>query len=68
MANRRHMHATWGWWGGWGLFWGIALILFGGYALLSNLGLLWWLRGDIFWPSLLILLGVFLLVRRGRWW
>jgi len=54
--------------GGWGLFWGGALVLLGLYSLLSNLGLLGWLRGDIFWPSLLILLGVFLIVRRGRWW
>jgi hypothetical protein len=57
-----------GWRFGWGFFWPAALIVLGGYLLLSNLGLLGWLRGDILWPVLLILFGVALIVGRGRWW
>lgn len=58
-----------GWFGGWTWYWGVALILIGGYYLLYNMGLLTWLSGDVLWPVLLIVLGVFLLVRRGRgWW
>lgn len=53
-------------WGGWGLFWGVALVLVGAYSLLSNLGLLDWLNGDILWPSLLILFGVVLIIGRVR--
>lgn len=51
-------------WFGRGWFWGVFLVVAGGYFLLNNLGLLWWLRGDIFWPSVLILIGVALLLRR----
>ncbi|MEO9048014.1 MAG: DUF5668 domain-containing protein [Candidatus Dormiibacterota bacterium] len=60
----------WSWGGGrggvWGWFWGAALILIGGYYLLTNLGLLNWLNGDVLWPVLVILFGILLLVNRAR--
>jgi hypothetical protein len=57
-----------GWAGGWTWFWAVALILWGGYYLLKNLGLLDWIHNDVIWPILLIALGVFLLVRRRGMW
>jgi hypothetical protein len=57
-----------GWFGGWSWFWGAALVLIGGYYLLTNLGLLTWLRGDVLWPALIILLGIVILVERARGW
>ncbi|TME38875.1 MAG: hypothetical protein E6I61_12415 [Chloroflexi bacterium] len=60
-------YGQWNWWGG-GWFWGAALLVFGVYLLLQNLGLMTWLRGDVFWPVVLILLGIYLIARRGRWW
>jgi hypothetical protein len=47
------------------LFWGVALILVGGYALLRSLGLLQWVRADLFWPLLVIALGVWLIIQRA---
>jgi hypothetical protein len=59
-------------WGGSGLwpwYFGVALVVIGGYYLLQNLGWLGWLNGhDVLWPILVILLGVLMLVRRGRAW
>jgi hypothetical protein len=49
---------------GWTWFWGVALILVGGYYLLKNLGLLEWVRGDVIWPLLVIALGIWLIVAR----
>jgi hypothetical protein len=49
---------------GWTWFWGVALILVGGYYLLKNLGLLEWVGGDVIWPLLVIALGIWLIVAR----
>ncbi len=51
--------------GGWTWFWGVALIIIGGYYLLRNLGLLSWVRDDVLWPLLLIAFGAFLLIGRA---
>jgi Domain of unknown function (DUF5668) len=59
--QRRHLY----WGGNWAWFWGVALILVGGYALLRSLGLLQWVRGDIFWPLLVIALGAWLIIERA---
>jgi len=61
--KRQTRHLYWG--GHWGWFWGVVLVLVGGYALLSNLGLLRWVRADVFWPLLLIALGAWLLIGRA---
>jgi Domain of unknown function (DUF5668) len=61
-APARHS-AYWG--GHWAWFWGLLLILVGGYALLRTLGLLSWIRGDIFWPLLVIALGAWLIIERA---
>lgn len=53
-----------GWFGMWGWFWAIALILVGAYYLLVNLGLMTWVRGDLVWPLLLIVLGLLVLIGR----
>src|SRR3974390_267208 len=58
----------WAWWGMWGWFWAIAMIVVGGYYLLVNLGLMTWVRGDLVWPLLLIVLGLLVLVGRFRPW
>jgi Domain of unknown function (DUF5668) len=64
-------YQSWGgnWAGNWGgsraWFWGVVLILVGGYALLRSLGLLQWIRVDIFWPLLVIALGVWLIIERA---
>ena len=61
-----YWHGGWGnrGWGSW--FWPLALVGFGGYWLLVNLGA-WptWLEGNVFWPVLLILLGVWMLASRA---
>ncbi|HET7337913.1 MAG TPA: DUF5668 domain-containing protein [Candidatus Dormibacteraeota bacterium] len=54
------------WFGVWGWFWAIALILVGVYYLLVNLGLMSWVRGDLVWPVLLIVLGGLFLISRLR--
>jgi hypothetical protein len=59
--QRRHVY----WGGSWAWFWGVALILVGGYALLRSLGLLQWVRADVFWPLLVIALGVWLIIQRA---
>jgi hypothetical protein len=61
--RRYQRHSYWG--GHWAWFWGVVLILVGGYALLRSLGLIQWIRGDIFWPVLVIALGVWLIVERA---
>jgi len=61
--RRRQRPVYWG--GNWAWFWGVALILVGGYALLRSLGLLQWVRGDIFWPLLVIALGAWLIIQRA---
>lgn len=53
------------WGGNWAWFWGVVLILVGGYALLRSLGLLEWVRADLFWPLVLIALGIWLIVWRA---
>lgn len=66
---RAYVRPYGGWFFGiWGWFWAVALIVVGGYYLLANLGLLDWTRGDILWPSLLIVLGVLVLINRFRPW
>jgi len=62
--RRQQRHQVY-WGGNWAWFWGIALILVGGYALLRSLGLLQWVRGDIFWPLLVIALGAWLIIERA---
>jgi hypothetical protein len=62
---RRQQRHQFYWGGNWAWFWGIALILVGGYALLRSLGLLQWVRGDIFWPLLVIALGAWLIIERA---
>ncbi len=53
-------------WGhSWSWFWGLVLILVGGYYLLKNLGLLEWIQGDVIWPVLLIFLGLWLIASRA---
>ena len=47
------------------MFWGVVLVLVGGYALLRSLGLLQWIRADIFWPLLVIALGLWLIIERA---
>ena len=59
--QRRHLY----WGGNWALFWGVVLVLVGGYALLRSLGLLQWIRADIFWPLLVIALGLWLIIERA---
>ena len=64
-------YGPWPWGGGgvWPWFFGVALVLIGGYYLLQNLGWLGFLNGhDVLWPILLILLGLLMLLRRGRTW
>jgi hypothetical protein len=57
-----------GWFGIWGWFWAVALILVGAYYLLVNLGLMTWVRGDLVWPLLLVVLGVLVLLSRFQRW
>ena len=64
-------YGPWPWGGGgvWPWFFGVALVVIGGYYLLQNLGWLGFLNGhDVLWPVLLILLGLLMLLRRGRTW
>jgi len=63
-----HSYGPWGWFGIWSWFWGLALVITGGYYLLVNLGVVNWPNaGEILCPSFLILLGVLLLASRiGR--
>jgi phage shock protein PspC (stress-responsive transcriptional regulator) len=42
---------------------GTLLIIFGGYFLLHELGVIAW-RGGAFWPALVIIAGAYLLVKR----
>ena len=49
-----------------GLWLPVALIVFGGVALLNQLGLLWWVRWPLIWPLLVIAIGVVLILRRMR--
>ena len=44
---------------------GTLLIMFGGFFLLRQIGILSWLGGGIFWPLVIIGLGVYFLVRRS---
>lgn len=67
--QQRHLyHGYWGGWygGSWYWFFGVVLILVGGYELLGNLGLLRWIQGDVLWPLLLIALGAWILIGRAR--
>jgi hypothetical protein len=59
--QRRHMY----WGGNWAWFWGVVLVIVGGYSLLRSLGLVQWIRADIFWPLLVIALGLWLIIQRA---
>ena len=62
----RHQRRHYSYWGGhWAWFWGVVLVLVGGYSLLRSLGLLQWVRADIFWPVLVIALGLWLIIERA---
>jgi hypothetical protein len=61
--RRQQRHSYWG--GHWAWFWGVVLVLVGGYSLLRSLGLLQWIRADVFWPLLVIALGVWLIIERA---
>lgn len=62
----RHEQRHQSYWGGhWAWFWGVVLVLVGGYSLLRSLGLVQWIRGDVFWPLLVIALGVWLIIERA---
>jgi hypothetical protein len=53
------------WGGNWAWFWGVVLVVVGGYSLLRSLGLLQWIRADIFWPLLVIALGLWLIIEKA---
>jgi Domain of unknown function (DUF5668) len=59
--QRRHLY----WGGNWAWFWGVVLVIVGGYSLLRSLGLVQWIRADIFWPLLVIALGLWLIIQRA---
>lgn len=59
-TTRRYYRRGWGW----APFWGIVLIVVGGYYLLKDLGYLYWVQADVLWPILLIALGVWIVVQR----
>jgi hypothetical protein len=61
--RHQQRHQYWG--GHWAWFWGVVLVLVGGYALLRSLGLLQWIRADIFWPLLVIALGIWIIIERA---
>jgi len=61
--HQRRRHVYWG--GNWAWFWGVVLVIVGGYSLLRSLGLLQWIRADIFWPLLVIALGLWLIIERA---
>lgn len=45
---------------------GALLVIFGGYFLLQEIGVIGWIGSGVFWPSVLILGGVYLLVKRSE--
>lgn len=45
---------------------GTLLVIFGGYFLFQELGVISWLGSGIFWPALIIIAGIYLLVRRSE--
>jgi hypothetical protein len=49
-----------------GLWFPIALVVFGVVALLDQFGLLWWVRWELLWPLIVIAIGVALIIRRWR--
>ena len=63
--DSRHQRRRSYWSGQWTWFWGVVLVLVGGYSLLRSLGLLNWVRSDIFWPLVVIALGAWLIIQRA---
>jgi len=63
MAKKSSEHSWWCCCSG-SYFWGIFLIIIGGYFLAVNLGLI--SRNFPFWPLVFILFGIYLLVKYPR--